>query len=339
MTSASVARYVKPATHIMVENPFLFPPVAQEESGQKLLQFLERRLELPSNLIHRWIRTGQIRLNGKRCKPFARLAEGDIVRLPPFAETLSGQAREDKQENICKPNSTLPLPPIVADNAGLLVLNKPAGLPVQPGTGHCDSVCSRLNSHYANNLFKPVPCHRLDRDTSGILLVATEFNILREIQDNFHTGKIHKEYLVWVAGEWQWDKDVLLHHYLRKEGDPGMVRMKPVKPRTPFAKECFCIVSLLRKDKGKSLLHARLLTGRTHQIRAQLACVGYPVIGDGKYGTPGAMRLHALRVSLPNGIEFSCLPDWDSSLLPTTFPPPLYPDKEKADLLTLPHIS
>lgn len=313
----------------MNEEPFYFPPVSEEESGQKLLQFLERRLGLPENLLHRWIRTGQIRLNGRRCKPFVRLASGDEVRLPPFAGTLAKQTRDPE----C--GAELPLPSIIGEKDGMIVYSKPAGLPVHPGTGHKDSLSSRLASHYADASFKPVPCHRLDRDTSGVIMVAANFRALRSIQEAIKNGHVQKEYLAWVDGVWPYNHTGLLKHYLRKEGPKGNVRIRATYDKLPYSREAVSIIRPIKIMGGKSLLQIGLVTGRTHQIRSQLSAIGLPVTGDGKYGSGGKLMLHSMRITLPDGTSFECAPDWSADFAVTTLPPPLL---TSIDLDSLPEL-
>lgn len=283
-----------------------FAPVAVEESGQKLLQFLTRRLNFPQSLLHRWIRTGQIRVNGKRCKPFERLVAGDNIRVPPFA---SGMDREYGEESaIGRSGESLKF---IGRHGDLAVLDKPRGLPVQPGSGHSDCVSTRLREEFAAALFKPVPCHRLDKDTTGALLVAMSFSALRQSQEYLRSRLLHKEYLAWVHGRWNWREDRLLRHFLRREKQQGKTLTRVSNEPLPYSQESVCAVRVISAASDKSLLQIRLLTGRTHQIRAQLACTGFPVIGDGKYGASDqALLLHSLRLVLPDGYEFLCLPDW-----------------------------
>lgn len=303
----------------MSAEPFNFPPVGEEESGQKLLRFLERRLNLPSNLLHRWIRTGQIRLNGKRCKPFARVSAGDVARLPPFAGELVNQT-------LAEDAPSAPLPPLIGEKNGILAFCKPAGLPVQPGTDHDDALSARLAAHYSDRPFKPAPCHRLDRDTSGVVLVGATYEALRSVQDALAAGEIRKEYLAWVEGDWPRADARLLRDFLRRENRDGQTLTRIVAEDAPYAREAVALVEPLERRGGKTLLRVRLLTGRTHQIRAQLAARGYPVCGDGKYGKPGVLRLHALRVVLPDGQEFVCPPPWEDEWEPNELPPPLDDD-------------
>ena len=307
-----------------------FPPVDRAESGQKLLQFLQRRLKLPPALLHRWVRTGQVRLNGGHAKPFARVNEGDVVRLPPFAGALAAQAgAPGHAPRIAE--ALAPLPPLVATLGDILAFHKPAGLPTHPGTGHADSLSGRLRAHAPDAPFAPTPAHRLDRDTSGVLLVAATHEALRELQQAFRERRVAKEYVAWVEGAWPDANPRLLRSHLRKEGAPGAERVRAVAPggeADPGSREALCIVRPLCIGPDASLVQIRLITGRTHQIRVQLAELGHPVLGDAKYGKgrrkgcPG-LCLHALRVTLPDGRAVECLPDWNGPYAFDALPAPM----------------
>jgi 23S rRNA pseudouridine955/2504/2580 synthase len=275
--------------------------VSAEEAGQKVLQLLARRLGLAHAMLHRWIRTGQVRCNGSRVKAFERVETGDRIRVPPFALRMA-----------CVPATNaapgLPLPDIVAELPGLLVLNKPAGLPVQPGSGHTDSVTSRLAAHLAHLPFKPTPAHRLDKDSSGLLLVAASYERLRSLHEAFVRRTLKKTYLAWVEGAWPEDALCVLRDVLAKTGRPGREKV-----RSGQGREALCEVVCLHREERRSLLSIDLLTGRTHQIRAQLSARGHPLCGDVKYGARprrGGLLLHAFRTALPTGEAFVCPPPW-----------------------------
>ncbi len=305
--------------------------VQSAEAGQKLLQYLIRKIALPQSLIHRWIRTGQIRVNGGRAKPFMLVQEGDGIRLPPFAPSMIASAlaqktpvRPTQKPSNASPNFStkqhLPKPQIVFESEHILVLNKEAGLPVHTGTNHTDSLATRLEVHFPNEIFKPTPAHRLDKDTSGLLLVARSYQALRALQDAFQERYMIKEYLTWVQGLWpQSPKAELLRHHIQKSyvGDDEKVRILCEAK----GKEAISFVRCLKHSHHCSLMHIRLITGRKHQIRVQMAEQGHPVMGDGKYGQ-GATQLclHAMRITLPDNdtftqlgltaASFSVLPPW-----------------------------
>lgn len=263
-----------------------FVTVSQAESGQKLLQFLERRLtgDVPRSAIQKWIRKGQVRVDKGRKKPFDRIEAGQVVRIPPYTpgETAA-------------PASTGNLVAAFEDD-DILAIAKPAGLAAHGGDKVDDSVTARLRTIFEDADFMPTLAHRLDRDTSGLLLAAKNYETLRTLNDLFAAGHIGKLYLAWVKGQWREAQDLLLEDKLEKAGSPGAEKV-----RTGSGKSALARVTCLLSGKQNSLVAVRLLTGRTHQIRVQLASRGYPILGDKKYGkgqTRGAMRLHcyALRV-------------------------------------------
>ena len=319
-----------PPTQALGASMTEIPVVQEPESGQKLLQFLQRRLNLPQAMLHRWVRTGQVRINGSRCKPFSRVQTGDTVRLPPFAMKMAAQCDSASPTPASKgqskddaPEDGPPLPPLVGKSGYLWAFDKPAGLPVHPGTGHEDSLTTRLSCHFAGASFMPTPVHRLDRGTSGIILVAASYAALDETQRALRSNAMHKEYVAWVAGRWPHTQTCLVRHFLRKEAVDGFERVRPVKADAPDAKEALCLVRALSIADRASLVQVRLLTGRTHQIRVQLSSLGHPVLGDTKYGQTRAgvaLYLHSLRVILPEGPSFTCLPSWSGPRALTALP-------------------
>lgn len=281
----------------------LLMPVTPQEGGQKLLQYIQRVLHkdggAPQSLLMRWIRTGQVRVDKKRAKPFQRLEAGQMVRLPPQAREFWDTAPTPERASIEK---TVTLD-IVHQEGDLLVLSKPAGLPVHGGSGHDDSLHDRLVAAYADAPFAPTLAHRLDKDTSGLVLAALSYSKLAELQELFRQHQVRKEYLAWVSGAWPWQADATLEDRLEKTGAPGSERVTAGEGKAALA-----WARPLAKGKKASLLLLRLGTGRTHQLRVQLASRGHPIIGDLKYGGPplprGAhcskgMFLHAYRLELP----------------------------------------
>lgn len=194
------------------------------EAGQKLLQFLSRRFEEPQSVLHRWIRTGQVRINGGRAKPFDRVELNDEIRVPPFAGAGT------KAERVPASSGGKELPPIVAETADVIVFCKPSGLPVHPGTGHTDSLTTRLEAAFAGSPFIPAPVHRLDRDTSGLLLVGKTYAAVRRLSDALaaHDGSVAKDYLAWVQGECPWSRPKRLEDHLAKRTVGAQGREKVV---------------------------------------------------------------------------------------------------------------
>lgn len=278
--------------------------VSRAEAGQKLLNFLQRRISAPTADFHRWIRTGQVRVNGSRARAFDRLAEGDAVRVPPFAQRLPA-GRDTPRDMAEQMRSRLD---IVFEDDDILVLAKPAGLPVQGGTGHRDSIASRLAEERAYAAFVPAPVHRLDKDTSGLLVAGKTYAAVRLLTDAMAgrgEARPVKEYLAWVEGSWPFDDTRELHDRLTKDEKAQRMVVLPAGAKPGEGQDARCMVTPLRRKRmqgrERTLLLVRLLTGRTHQIRVQLASRGHPVSGDPWYGekTREGLKLHAFRLTIP----------------------------------------
>lgn len=263
-----------------------FITVTQAESGQKLLQFLERRLtgDVPRSAIQKWIRKGQVRVDKGRKKPFDRINAGQVVRIPPYTPGETTQAPVEGRLVVAY------------EDERFMAIAKPAGLAAHGGDKITDSVTARLKTIHAGADFMPTLAHRLDRDTSGLLIAAKSYESLRELNDMFAANDVGKLYLAWVSGMWREREPVLLEDRMEKDGIPGQEKVRTGSGKTALAK----VMGLVSGPK-QSLVAVRLLTGRTHQIRVQLASRRHPVVGDRKYGkgnTRGAMRLHcyAMRI-------------------------------------------
>ncbi len=274
--------------------------VTQAESGQKLLQYLNRALggQVPRSALLRWIRTGQVRVESRRCKPFRRVHTGERIRIPPYTP-------ENNTSAILPSPSNPFLLSRVHEDQELLVLAKPPDLATQPGSKVTRSVTDYLNHCYAESEWMPSLVHRLDKDTSGLLLVAKTYGCLQHLQRLWKTGSIEKMYLAWVDGETNWSEWTKLADEIvppgRRKGAAGQKGVRALSS-----------VLTLRNAGGKSLLAVSLHTGRKHQIRIQLSNRGAPVLGDRKYGrrrSGQGLLLHAYRLAW-EGRSFSLEPPW-----------------------------
>jgi 23S rRNA pseudouridine955/2504/2580 synthase len=264
--------------------------------------------------LQRWIRTGQVRVDGRRAKPFQRLDEGQQVRIPPHDGAHDGAqgGTSGGAHDAARPARPVTPLPILHEDAEVVAVMKPRGLATQGGTGLTDSAADRLLAMYHGTGLSPAPVHRLDRDTTGILLAGKTFAARRRLSDLFAARETDKTYLCWVLGDWPEDGETMLEDRMEKDAGPGGLE----KMRTGSGRIALASVRPLQRRSGAAgpvtLLRVDLLTGRTHQIRVQLAARGHAVVGDRKYGKrphPAPLLLHAWRLALP-GLKLSALPDW-----------------------------
>lgn len=279
--------------------------ITAEHAGQRLDNFLLRELKgAPKSLIYRILRKGEVRLNGGRVQPCQRLQAGDRLRVPPVR---LGE-REDRAFRP-PPGWAERLPAAVLyEDREVLVLDKPAGLAVHKGSGVDYGVIELLRALRPREPFLEL-AHRLDRDTSGCLLLARTPAALRLIQDALRTGRVEKRYLALVQGYWNHGPREV-NQPLRRNVLRGGERLVEVVDDGKPALTLFRPVSLF---KLASLVEASIATGRTHQIRVHAAHIGHPLAGDAKYGDAAFDRtmtercglrrlfLHAHSVSLSLG--------------------------------------
>jgi len=292
--------------------------VREEEAGQKLLQFLQRRFgrEVPGSALLRIIRTGEVRVDGGRKKPFFRLSAGQTVRVPPL--TRASASAPPTPTDPAQAAAAPPALDILFECPGYVAVRKTAGLCSHAGTRHKDSVADRLKAMYTHAPFAPVLTHRLDKDTSGILLAAKSYVELRRLNDLFASGGVKKTYLAWVDGAWPGEGPELMEDRLDRldlaqgEAKAGGDRKKVLAAAEGEGKVAKAEVRPLVRKRQATLLLVRLFTGRTHQIRVQLSLRGHPVISDAVYGRKVRgvpMLLHALCLRLPERALFAP-PPW-----------------------------
>ncbi len=288
--------------------------VSREESGQKLFNFLQRRLESSQSEIHKWIRSGQVRINKKRCSAFDKVLEDDEIRVPPFAvfkntiEKNEVNLNKNKQNTVSNKKINFDLDSIkIYEDNDLLVINKPCNLAVQGGSKQDFSLVDILKNAY-NSSFVPTAAHRLDKETSGLLLIAKSYTLLQKIHKALHDKQnseeafIQKIYRAQVHNHLS--DDLWQDYLLLEKNTKGYEQIVCTKDKEK-GQLALLKVKTLDKNAKKSLLEIDLITGRKHQIRVQCASRNCPILGDTKYGNKDEYRrmyLHAYKLVWENEI-------------------------------------
>jgi 23S rRNA pseudouridine955/2504/2580 synthase len=243
--------------------------ISPEESGQRIDNFLIRICKgVPKSHLYRILRSGEVRVNKGRVDQTYRLEAGDVVRIPPL--------RMKEKEESYVPGSEFNI--LLEDNV-LLVIDKPAGVAVHGGSGVSYGVIEQLRAARPQAKFLEL-VHRLDRETSGILMLAKKRSALTNLHEQIREGSMDKRYLTLVHGDWKNDRQhvrLRLHKYNTGDGERRVrVQQDGMESHTVF--------NLVKKLGEFALLEAELKTGRTHQIRVHLASSGFAIAGDDKYG-------------------------------------------------------
>ena len=256
--------------------------VGDEFAGQRLDNFLLRELKgVPKTHVYRIIRSGEVRLNKGRAAADTRVEAGDEVRVPPV------RLPERLENPTARPAPAREFPVLLEDDH-VLAVDKPAGVAVHGGSGVSFGVIEQLRQARPAAKFLEL-VHRLDRETSGVLLVAKRRSALTGLQDQFRGRETGKTYLALVSGAWPANKKVIdlpLHKYLLGGDDEaaGERRVRVVGKDDPDGMRSITLVKVARRLGGFTLLEVTIKTGRTHQIRVHLASQGHPIVGDDKYG-------------------------------------------------------
>tara|TARA_B100000035_G_scaffold291199_1_gene278885 strand:+ start:1703 stop:2593 length:891 start_codon:yes stop_codon:yes gene_type:complete len=255
---------------MIVSNKVKNVEINAANDGQRLDNFLISKIKnIPKSHVYRLIRTGQVRVNSARSKPSKKLKIGDIVRIPPYTSTESLKPKISK--NLVKKT----IKNILYEDKNIIVFNKPSSFSVHSGTGIgyglidiirlAKKDCERIDL-----------LNRLDKDTSGCLIVTKNLLSLRSYQKKLNDNKLEKKYLCLVKG--LWDKNI-------KRNEIDLTRGNKTKKALSEYK-------IIKYFKESTLLEVNLITGRYHQIRKQCALLGHPIIGDSKYGDFDINRIY-----------------------------------------------
>ena len=249
--------------------------IGPNEDGQRLDNFLLRELKgVPRSRIYRLLRKGEVRLNKKRCKPSDRLAEGDQVRIPPVRVSENSQPIGPGQSLRALLNAS-----ILFEDDALLVIDKPSGLAVHGGSGISAGVIENLRAMRPDDRFLEL-VHRLDRDTSGCLILARSRAALVQLHEQLRDGGVDKYYLALTQGKWPNAVKEVNAPLQKNELNSGE-RIVRVQKDGKASRTYFEIVE---RFSDSTLVKAKLDTGRTHQIRVHTQLTGHPILGDEKYG-------------------------------------------------------
>lgn len=266
--------------------------VGDDLAGQRLDNFLLRELKgVPKSWVYRVIRKGEVRVNKKRCKPESRLEPGDLIRVPPVRQS-------DSREPVVPDGLRKVLEAaVVFEDESLLVVNKPHGLAVHGGSGLNYGLIEGLRAlNSGSQRWELV--HRLDRETSGLIMVAKQRKTLLTLQKLLQTGRVEKVYQAWVDGRWPPSVSEItapLAKNVLKSGERIVVVHQD-------GKQSLTRFSVLSREGDATLVEARPVTGRTHQIRVHAQFAGYPIIGDPKYLADERLQFWRAR-----GIHRMCL--------------------------------
>jgi len=282
--------------------------VTEEESGIRLDRWFKRRFpELPHGRLQKLARSGQVRLDGKRVKPADRVEAGQEVRVPPLGPPPDRPAAAPRPApTISEADRALIQSAIIYEDDHTIAINKPPGLASQGGSRtsrHVDGLMAAL----AGDRDKPRLVHRLDRDTSGVLALGKSASAAAALAKAFRDRSARKVYWALVIGQPNPERGTI-DLPLKKAGGRGAERMVWEDGDGDRAVTEYAILE--RAGRFASLVAVMPLTGRTHQIRAHMAAIGHPILGDGKYGgldatlpgmtLPKAMFLHARSLDLPS---------------------------------------
>jgi len=286
--------------------------VSEEDDGIRLDRWFRRNLpEVSFGQVSRWARTGQLRLDGKRATPGDRILAGQSIRVPPQSEEEAAPAKKQapKREILTADEIEFVRSLVIHEDKAAIVFNKPPGLATQGGTKTIDHLDRLLDGLADENAARPKLVHRLDKDTSGVLLVARTPRVAAFFSKSFSGRTARKVYWALVVGVPPIE-DGMIELPLAKQPGSGGEKMHVDEKEGLPSRTRYRVIE--RAGNRAAWVELQPLTGRTHQLRVHMMAIGHPIVGDGKYGGPDAfltgaisrkLHLHArrLRIDHPDG--------------------------------------
>jgi len=255
--------------------------IDESSETQRVDNFLAKHFQdVPKSHLYQILRSGQVRVNKKRIDPSYKLQLGDVIRIPPIHSKGKTQARVNPTRPILQSS-------IIYEDDAILVINKPAGIAVHGGSGISKGVIEQFRSERPTAKFLEL-VHRLDKETSGVLMLAKKRSALVALQDQIRKHKTDKRYLIMVEGQWRNQQQKVKLHLQKHTLANGERKVTVVNALHQHddadIQHSETVFYLKQRNSHYSLLEALLITGRTHQLRVQLAHLKHPILGDEKYG-------------------------------------------------------